>query len=417
MYFADILIQRDSTPPMSVNPNLQTLMGLIDELQDQMPEGKYLEAMNALRDLHAIPETRPPPPPPSRERVAVPAGHVEMTEQDNRVWQRFYERSFRPDALPAILKSLGNRDLWAVVCRDWNKEQTPPLPDHELLTSYPRMNRAVRHNPSTEQWWVTRPAEQKLALIHEALLRGHTRHTVAFEAEKNPDLAVCPFISRHSVGKWEDPARNPRSKWNCVCGSVNLLAKNWRQHEVSDKHTKWVEEGRKITPCIKKKMLDVACHVRNKNTDGGSGTVCTWWKPSVVWERNKKNRDWNPALRVCQGVICEDSVDRICGYEISWNQPHDTYRPQSLNEWICSELKDKPWDYEVVNPKWIRKVGEPKIKQCVQGQVSLEPRDDMPPPLPELPHRSGGQYCSVRRDTVWWMPEETYARFISVQWE
>lgn len=37
---------------MSVNPNLETLMNLVDELQDKMPEGKYLEAMNALRDLH-----------------------------------------------------------------------------------------------------------------------------------------------------------------------------------------------------------------------------------------------------------------------------------------------------------------------------------------------------------------------------
>jgi hypothetical protein len=405
---------------MSVNPNLQTLMGLIDELQDQMPEGKYLEAMNALRDLHAIPETRPRPPPPPRERVPVPAGYVEMTPADNRIWSRAFERSFRSDTLPAILRALGNRDLWAVVCRDWNKEQTPPLEDASILTCYPRQNRAVRHNPSTEQWWVTRPAEQKLALIHEALLRGYERHVKCFDVEKNPELAVCPFISRHSVGKWEDPNRNPRSKWNCVCGSVNLLAKNWRQHEVSDKHTKWVEEGRRVAPCMKKKMLDVACHVRSKEQqcDGVTrATVVTWYKPSVVWEKSKKDKNWNPNLRICQGVHCTDNVERICGYEISWTQPHDTYRPQSLNEWFCSELKDTPWEYAVVNPRWITKVGEPTIKQGHQGIVSLEPRDDMPPPLPELPHRSGGMYCHVRGDTVWWMDEERYARFISVQWE
>ena len=52
---------------MSVNPNLETLMSLVEDLQDQMPEGKYLEAMNALRDLHRnTPAPRvPDSPPPS----------------------------------------------------------------------------------------------------------------------------------------------------------------------------------------------------------------------------------------------------------------------------------------------------------------------------------------------------------------
>jgi hypothetical protein len=37
---------------MSVNPDLATIMRVIDNNQDKMPEGEYLEAMNALRDLH-----------------------------------------------------------------------------------------------------------------------------------------------------------------------------------------------------------------------------------------------------------------------------------------------------------------------------------------------------------------------------
>ena len=37
---------------MSVNPNLATLMRVIEEVQDRMPEGEYLAAMNALGALH-----------------------------------------------------------------------------------------------------------------------------------------------------------------------------------------------------------------------------------------------------------------------------------------------------------------------------------------------------------------------------
>ena len=39
---------------MSVNPNLATLMRVIEEAQYKMPEGEYLAAMNALGALHRV---------------------------------------------------------------------------------------------------------------------------------------------------------------------------------------------------------------------------------------------------------------------------------------------------------------------------------------------------------------------------
>jgi hypothetical protein len=43
---------------MSVNPNLDTLMRVIEDQQDKMPEGEYLAAMNALGALHrVVPDT------------------------------------------------------------------------------------------------------------------------------------------------------------------------------------------------------------------------------------------------------------------------------------------------------------------------------------------------------------------------
>ena len=38
---------------MTVNPNLATLMRVIEENQDKITEGEYLEAMNALGTLHS----------------------------------------------------------------------------------------------------------------------------------------------------------------------------------------------------------------------------------------------------------------------------------------------------------------------------------------------------------------------------
>ena len=50
---------------MAVNPDLATLMRVIDENQDKMTEGEYLEAMNALCSLHRVVTSAPPPYAPS----------------------------------------------------------------------------------------------------------------------------------------------------------------------------------------------------------------------------------------------------------------------------------------------------------------------------------------------------------------
>ena len=394
---------------MSVNPNLATLMGLIDELQDQMPEGKYLEAMNALRDLHEGRVRHPSPPPrPPRQPFVVPAGHVELTDAERRRHEGLYMRRGRQDQdLPVVIRSLNTPSLWKIVCREWNKEQNPPLTETELLTSYPCFDRNARHNISTETWWLARTAEQKTAIIHEALLQIYNRFKEAYEKEQNPSLEVCPFISRHSVGKWEDPTRNPRARWNCVCGSVNLLAKNWRQHEASEKHAKWDAEGRKITDTIRKKMVDTACHVRSSDTH----KACHYWPPSTVWTKQQKDKSWNPQLKICQGVIEHVNTSDMCGNKLQWKQQHDTYRPQSLNEWICRELKGKPWDYKVTDTRVITTITEPKLVKMTT--MPLDATQHYWMPLARLP-RYTHSLCPVTRRDFYYMTEEEYAIFISL---
>jgi hypothetical protein len=50
---------------MAVNPDLATLMRVIEENQDKMSEGEYLEAMNALCSLHRVATSAPPPASPA----------------------------------------------------------------------------------------------------------------------------------------------------------------------------------------------------------------------------------------------------------------------------------------------------------------------------------------------------------------
>lgn len=317
-------------------------------------------------------------------------------------------RGRQDQELPAVLRALDSPYLWKIVCREWNKEQNPPLPSTELLTSYPCHNRHARHNISTETWWLARTAEQKVSIIHEALLEIYNRFKVEYELHRNPILEVCPFISRHSVGKWEDPERNPRARWNCVCGSVNLLAKNWRQHEASEKHAKWDAEGRKITDTIRKKMVDIACHVRSSDIN----KVCEWWSPSVVWTKQQKDKNWNPMLKICQGVICRNHTGEKCGYKLHWKQQHDTHRQQSLNEWICRELKGKPWDYKVTDTRVITTMTEPKLVKTTT--VPLDATQHYWMPLAHLP-RWEHNLCPITRRSVYYMTEEEYAIFISLE--
>jgi hypothetical protein len=99
---------------MSVNPNLATLMNLVDELQDQMPEGKYLEAMNALRDLH-VGRVRPPPQPPAPAlppALVVPEGYVRLTLADEARMASMRERRRHHDNnLHPVAKAWQRRDV------------------------------------------------------------------------------------------------------------------------------------------------------------------------------------------------------------------------------------------------------------------------------------------------------------------
>jgi hypothetical protein len=194
---------------MTVNPKLATLMRVIDDNQDKMTEGEYLEAMNALAALHReVPvqqqqqphdeqaPMRPIPvgPPPSYTASAAAglfASRVPEVMGGNiteaRAWERV--RNYHPD---------------------------------------PFQNRI-----SAEEWMLLN-YENRFRLVREA-----TEHYASKKESQHrtPDPKTCPFITRHAVGLWsmEDDGE---TRWECVCGYTGKV-KNWKKHEQSERHQEW----------------------------------------------------------------------------------------------------------------------------------------------------------------------------------
>ena len=333
-----------------VNPYLQTLMSLVDDLQDQMPEGKYLEAMNALRDLHS--GKKPPPPP-----FVLPAGHVRLTDAEHNEWSAMaFRRDQCRQQIPAVLleyrRNKHLRDVWESLCV--TDAQTPT---------------------KEELWVITR--EDRTPVIKRALTLMAEEQIKEYNRNKNPKAIHCPFMARNADGKWYKPNLAlvdangyDRCRWDCLCGSKNILCKNWRQHEVSDKHQTWEHGGRQVTKTKKRMMFDKV---------EGRG------KPNI-WGNHENHY-----------------VVELLGQTISWIQHYHTKYPQNRNEWTNPEIfTGKPKD-------WVPPELPDAVMAYRRGSVTWL-SSAMPRTLPPLPriHTSG------EPDWAWHLTEEDYARFLSM---
>jgi hypothetical protein len=382
-------------------------MGLIDELQEQMPEGKYLEAMNALRDLHGVcPIPRPPPPPPV-EFVPRDGGVILTPEEVIRHGRLCREAREHNESAPSALKALGHGFLWKIVVDEWNAEQNPPIEEARLPRAWHCSIRwrTEPHVAEIEVWWMAKTAEQKKKRIQKALMKEYEIDAERFARHKNPAVSVCPFVSRHAIGEWDHPDRT-RAKWNCVCGSVNILVKNWRQHEASEKHTKWVEAGRHLDDGKRRTMMDKTCIVWNatKNEE-------MRYDPSVLDRELRKGTKFVDKLEIRQGKACHSLT--IAGMYAKWYLPHSHSTPQSANEWICSDLKGKPWEYEPPQERWMKEPQFSKFYSHKAIVVDFSTTDV--PRVKEEPPRMRDDRCPVRRISVHWMPQEEYATFIAME--
>jgi len=184
---------------MSVNPNLATLMRVIEENQDKMTEGEYLEAMNALGALHRV---------ATSAVVAAPAAaHV----------------SALIPAVPAVPAAV------PVNLFDGVRSLFRGHDDYELWS---RVTRVLNHiNPNS---WLSMSQEQQNELNRESTRKIAENQERVY---RNPTPSSCPFVARHAVGDWRT---YETETWTCVCGYSGKI-KHWQKHENSARHQEWAQ--------------------------------------------------------------------------------------------------------------------------------------------------------------------------------
>ena len=196
---------RQSTT-MSVNPDLATLMRVIEDHQDKMPEGEYLAAMNALGALHRVAPAPPAyipsgHPPGAGAGVALPVYGISANSENPNSYSN----------LIALMGQYGY-NTWTRVTR--------MIPEHRQMTPIE---------------WIELSQEEQNQLNRAAALKIVESYKIAY---RNPAPSVCAFIARHAVGPWS--YGHDHCAWTCVCG-YHGKSKNWKKHEESDRHQDWAQ--------------------------------------------------------------------------------------------------------------------------------------------------------------------------------
>jgi len=321
---------------MSVNPNLATLMGLVEDLQDQMPEGKYLEAMNALRDLHKNPSLRPAAVPAPFQ---VPEGSIELTPGE---WLLYIDAKAR---------------------RDIQHRHRPEVQiAYESPSGYSKIKTACDEANVTLAEWMAMEHPARRPIIRRAL-ELQMKQNDLYHTDVSPE--VCPFIARHAVGRWGSPY-TPNATWNCVCGSKNILSKNWKTHEEGDKHQAWHNGGRIVTKPKKTWMkantgpetkfhtlLGITIHYESYGAKFALQTPNEWTHPADLGENNPHYhsfKEWEICERkpLAPTTITSDALPT---YPPAVYSPAFPHLPQYF-----SHIRDRTGSYnhDDTNDNWIR---------------------------------------------------------------
>jgi hypothetical protein len=206
---------------MTVNPNLATLMRVIEENQNKMTEGEYLEAMNALGALHRTATSAvvaaAAAPPAVLPRVSDDyLQYAPSSPPYSSIWDD--DLPALP-ALPAVPVNLfgGVRNLFR---------------GHDDYELWSRVTRVLRH--ISPESWLSMSQQQQDELNRESTYKIAENQKRIF---RNPPPSSCPFVARHAVGDWRT---NETETWTCVCGYSGKF-KHWQKHERSARHQEWAQ--------------------------------------------------------------------------------------------------------------------------------------------------------------------------------
>lgn len=198
----------NNTEIMAVNPKLATLMRVIDDNQDKMTEGEYLEAMNALAALHREVPVQPPQQAPPQQ---IPVfGGPPPSYNASAAAGLFAPQVMAPEVMGGNLTEISA----------WQNVRTHH-PD-------PFQNRI-----SAEEWMLL-SYEIRFRLLREAKEYFVSKKEIS---HRTPEPSLYPFITRHAVGLWSDED-DGNTNWECVCGYTGKV-KNWKKHEQSERHQEW----------------------------------------------------------------------------------------------------------------------------------------------------------------------------------
>ena len=193
-----------------VNPKLVTLMRVIEDNQDKMTEGEYLEAMNALAALHR-----------------------EVSDQQQQQHQQAPIHPIPAGPPPSYQASAAAGLFASQLPEVMNGNRTEAFAWHRVRNHHPD----PYTNRITAEQWLQTPYVERFRMLREAteyiVRKMETTH-------RTPEPSVCPFITRHAVGLWSMEEDDGNTNWECVCGYTGKV-KNWKKHEQSERHQDWAK--------------------------------------------------------------------------------------------------------------------------------------------------------------------------------
>ena len=226
---------------MTVAPELETLMRVIEDHQDKMPEGEYLAAMNALGSLHRQ----------ANVVLSEPTARVARRSNLYHIFTRI--RSFIVNLVPNIPTTppsyAASVPLFSIPNSQSSTAEVGMNQDDRVALNRVKLMIPEYRAMRPGQWMALSQLERDTLNIQS--VEGIVNRNE--QTYRNPNPFSCPFMARHAVGPWR--ISGAYTYWTCVCGYKGKTS-NCKKHEESERHQDWAKH-REVSRRIVKKMKKI----------------------------------------------------------------------------------------------------------------------------------------------------------------